>query len=365
MSKLRILLVEDDERDLERCRRDRKNYEEENDREIKLVECKTIYDVLDVLEGLETPFDGAIIDLKLTPLGTEGNQVIRHIRESLFRIPIFIYTADSEIWDESVKGIEVFLKDDFKYYDLLDKFCETYDTGFTRILGGGGKIEELLGKVFLDNLLQQRKKWVSYGKADSKRTENALLRYTLNHLFQLLEEEDENCFPEEMYLSPPLLDTITTGSIVQKKGSDQQFVILTPACDLVIRASGEFKAERILLAEIEVETDIVNDALDGISKKSRKKNKLKAIFNNNDQDYYHWLPETDFFCGGFLNFKKLKMLEKDDFEDQFEKPSIQISPFFIKDIVSRFSSYYARQGQPDIDSEEFVNRYSQQENEGQ
>lgn len=175
MSKLRILLVEDDERDLERCRRDRKNYEEENDREIKLVECKTIYDVLDVLEGLETPFDGAIIDLKLTPLGTEGNQVIRHIRESLFRIPIFIYTADSEVWDESVKGIEVFLKDDFKYYDLLDKFCETYDTGFTRILGGGGKIEELLGKVFLDNLLQQRKKWVSYGKADFKRTENALL----------------------------------------------------------------------------------------------------------------------------------------------------------------------------------------------
>ena len=158
-------------------------------------------------------------------------------------------------------------------------------------------------------------------------------------------------------------DKFTTGSIV--KAADQWFVVLSPACDLVIRASGEFKTDRILLVEIEVEADIVNHALKDITKISRRKNKLKTVFNNHHRDYYHWLPKTDFFNGGFLNFRKLKTLEKDDFEDQFEKPSIQISPFFIKDIVSRFSSYYARQGQPDIDSEEFVNRYSQQENEGQ
>lgn len=37
--------------------------------------------------------------------------------------------------------------------------------------------------------------------------------------------------------------------------------------------------------------------------------------------------------------------------EAFENPSVQISSLFLKDIVARFSSYYARQGQPDIDYE--------------
>ena len=93
-----------------------------------------------------------------------------------------------------------------------------------------------------------------------------------------------------------------------------------------------------------------------VSNKDRK-NRLNTLFTNRPQ-YYHWLPETNFFDGGFLNFRKLKTLSEDEFREQFEKPSIQISPFFVKDIVSRFSSYYARQGQPEIDSKDFVDYYN-------
>jgi hypothetical protein len=39
-----------------------------------------------------------------------------------------------------------------------------------------------------------------------------------------------------------------------------------------------------------------------------------------------------------------------EFKNKFKKPKIQISVAFTKDIVSRFSSYYARQGQPNFDS---------------
>ena len=70
------------------------------------------------------------------------------------------------------------------------------------------------------------------------------------------------------------------------------------------------------------------------------------------------LPETDFFEGGVLNFRKLTTWHKDEFDQKFGKLTIQISPFFIKDIVSRFSSYYARQGQPEIDSKDFIDRYT-------
>lgn len=362
MSKLRLLIVEDEERDLRACRDSVERYIDEKNRDIELVECKTLDEAL---QQLDNSFDGAIIDLTLGDEDDAGNQVIEDIRKSFFRIPIFIFTGRNTL-SENIDGIEVFRKDEFTYYDLLDKFCETYDTGLTRMMGGSGKIEDLLGKVFLDNLLLQRKKWVSYGKKDLERTEKALLRHTLNHLLQLLEEGEENCFPEEVYLYPHVSTDITTGSIVKEKSSDQWFVILSPACDLVRRGeNGEFKTDRILLVEIEVENDIVNDALDDIKRKRSREDKLKAVSNNNHTDYYHWLPKTDFFKGGFLNFRKLKTLHEKDFKDQFETPSIQISPFFVKDIVSRFSSFYARQGQPDIDSKDFVAHYTAQSEDGQ
>lgn len=362
MSRLRLLIVEDSERDLKNCKADVETYREDKKREIDLVECRTLDEAL---KKLNSSFDGAIIDLTLSGEEDAGRQIIKEIRKSFFRIPIFIYTGALGNEEESIEGIEVFRKRDASYSDLFDEFWDTYETGLTRIMGGEGKIEDLLGKVFLENLLLQRKKWGSYGKTDLQRTENALLRYALNHLLQLLDEDGKPHFPEEVYLYPHVSENITTGSIVKEKTNNRLFVVLSPACDLVIRQNGEFKTDRILLVEIEAENDIVNVALDGVRQQRRRENKLKAVFNNNYTDYYHWLPKTDFFDGGFVNFRKLETLNKDDFEDKFEKPAMQISPFFVKDIVSRFSSFYARQGQPDIDSAEAVNRHTEQQETGE
>ena len=358
MNTLRLLIVEDVEQELESFRDDLEDYIREKERDIDLVECKTLEDALDKLDN---SFDGAIIDLKLANHRTnEGNQVVEKIRESFFRIPIAIFTGNPGEWDHGLDGkimlIKVFTKGETEHYELLDRFWDIYDSGLTRIMGGRGKIEGILNEVFLNNLQPQINTWVSYGQENPERTEKALLRYTLNHLFQLLEEDGERCFPEEFYLYPPMAETITTGSMV--KADDQWFVVLSPACDLVIRKNGEFKTDRILLVEVECENDVVNVALNGITRKRSQKNKLQDIFNNNDTDYYHWLPKTEFFEGGILNFRKLTTLNKDCFDEKFAKPQIQISPSFVKDIVSRFSSYYARQGQPDIDSEDFVTRYT-------
>ena len=363
MSKLRILIVEDEEQDLRTCRDSVDRYIDEKNRDIELVECKTLDEAQ---EQLDNSFDGAIIDLKLTPQGDEGNQVIEEIGKSFFRIPIFIFTGNLDTWNESIEGIEVFIKGKIGYYDLLDRFWDIYDTGLTRIMGGRGEIEELLGTVFRKNLSPQMDKWIEHSQKDGQdRTERALLRYTFNHMLHVLDDDEDHYFPEEVYLHPPLSENITTGSIVKEKTSELPFVVLSPACDLVIRKSGEFKTDRILLVEIEVENDIVNDALDGIKRKGSKEDKLKAVSNNSHELYYHWLPPTDFFDGGFLNFRKLKTVNKAVFGEQFETPSIQISPPFVKDIVSRFSSFYARQGQPDIDSDDFVARYTAQPEDGQ
>ena len=349
MSELRLLIVEDNERDLRSFRNSIKVYKDKKQRTIDSVECKTLEEAL---KTLDNSFDGAIIDLKLADQGDEGNQIVKKVVESFFRIPIAIFTGNRGNWDdnldEKIMLIDVFAKGAIRYDELLDKFWDIYDTGLTHIMGGRGKIETTLNRVFLKNLKPNIQRWTSYGKEDPGRTEKALLRYTLNHLIQLLDEDGERCFPEEVYLYPSVLDRITTGSIVT--ADDQWFVILSPACDLVPRGeNGVLNTDCILLVEIEKVDKILNG--------SKSKSRVRELCTNR-RTYYHWLPETDFFEGGVINFRKLMALDKEDFDEKFGKPSIQISPSFVKDIISRFSSFYARQGQPDIDNENFVTRYT-------
>ncbi|MGB5685231.1 MAG: hypothetical protein WBM35_05435, partial [Candidatus Electrothrix sp.] len=135
---------------------------------------------------------------------------------------------------------------------------------------------------------------------------------------------------------------------------ENRYILLSPACDLAVRGDGKFKTDRILLVEIEEENFVIDGALKGIGKKAKKENKLKNIFRNNYTEYFHWLPKTGYFDGGFINFRKISTYTTDGFETTCHHPHIQISPHFVKDILSRFSSYYARQGQPDIDRNKII-----------
>ena len=353
MTDFKLLLVEDDEQDLRLCRDCVNDFNKERSCSIALIECKN---VAEAFEKLDNSFDGAIIDLRLGDEGDEGNQVITRIEESYFRIPVAILTGTPDAADSDFAYIEVFKKGapGAGYTDLLHHFWGIHNTGLTRIMGGRGKIEKILNKVFRENLLPQKDKWVAYGETDSPRTENALLRHALSHLLQLLDDDGDRCFPEEVYLTPPFNDTVRTGSVVKEKSSEQRFVVMNPACDLVIRDAGECNTDRILIVEIDSQTSLFPGHQSTGLNNSQKKD-LEKAYRNNKSAYYHWLPKTDFFQGGFLNFRKLSSLAINEFNERFEKPAVQISPFFVKDIVARFSAYYARQGQPDIDFEHFIN----------
>ena len=356
-STIKLLIVEDSEDELSACRDTIDVYQHNNQLCIDLVACHNVEEAFSKLNG---SFDGAIIDLRLGNKGNEGNEIVQAIKTQNIRIPIVILTGTPNAVDKDFTYIKVFKKGEIGsgYTNLFDMFFEIYNTGLTRIMGSRGKIEQYLTQVFEKNLIPRLETWKKYGKDSTSRTEKALLRYTLNHMFQLLDEDEDNYFPEEVYLHPPLADGIHTGSIVKDKDpKDASFIVLNPACDLVIRNNGEFKADRILLVEIEKQQGILEPELSVIKKPDKKKNKLKDIFGNNFTDYLHWLPETDFFEGGFINFRYISTLSKEEFNQRFEEPAIQISPSYIKDIVARFSGFYARQGQPDIKSDVSVERY--------
>ena len=350
MKPLKILLVEDDTVSQNEFKNDVEVFKDQpNNMD---VEFEIVENVYDAVKMIDVSFDGAIIDLKLRGNDDGGNEIIQILYKEFTKIPIVFVTSfpDSVVNHPSI--IKIRSRDVGSYQDDLLLFRQIRDIGLTHIIGGGGLIEQKLHKVFLDNLLPQIETWIRYGETyketDPKRTKRALLRYTLNHLFQLLEEDKELFFPEEVYLYPPATDKITTGSMV--KENNRWFVVLSPACDLVQRGeNNEIKTDHILLVEMES----IDKELGG--KKSR--NKVSELCSNK-RTYYHWLPETKYFEGGVLDFRKLTTCHKDDFEWKLGKPKIQISPFFIKDIVSRFSSYYARQGQPDIDNKDFIDSYT-------
>jgi hypothetical protein len=101
------------------------------------------------------------------------------------------------------------------------------------------------------------------------------------------------------------------------------------------------------VCEIDSFEPLRDQVIDGAKPKNQPK-MIKKLLKNNYQEYYHWLPIGINFPGGFINFRKGISVRVENFEKVFKPPEIQVSAQFIKDIVHRFSAFYARQGQPDF-----------------
>lgn len=362
MSEMNLLLVEDSVQDQQSCNNAVNDFKEDNQCQINIKVCVGVEEALKALN--ESYYDGAIIDMRLAEQGNEGNQVIEQIRDNFRRIPVVIMTGTPDAAEiEGFPLVGRYTKGEKQYSDIVSELWGIYRTGLTRIMGGRGEIEQKLSQIFIKNLLPQRKSWIEYGKENHEKSEKAFLRHALNHLIQILDGDMDKCYPEEMYIYPPVSTRINTGCIVKSKNSDNFYIVMNPACDLAERDNGGCNTDRALLAKIDSEADFFTDEL---AKKNSRKNKgeepLESLSNQNKESaiknarqhktfYYHWLPETEFFAGGFINFRKIATHTQENFDQTFENPSIQVSAPFLKDIVARFSSYYARQGQPDIDHE--------------
>jgi hypothetical protein len=356
----KLLIVEDSQSDLETFYSTVDRYSEEKKRKFVIVEAINLDEALNKLDN---SFDGAIVDLKLGGDSDAGNKVIKKIVNT-YRIPVMIWTGTPENIDQSINVVTIFIKGEVQYDTILDNLFDIYQTGLTKIFGWRGHLEETMNSVFWKNILPTIEIWKTYS-VRGKDAEKALLRYTVSHIIEALDNESEFYFLEEMYIFPPLSKYIKTGSIIKKKGSEEYCVVLNPACDLILY-DGRPKTDRILVCLIEkvniglmanAQKDIKLQILetDDEEVRTRKENKINKAKNTISQLqgnkhclYYHYLPNTSFFPGGFINFRKIETFTQEDFNQKFERPSVQISSAFIKDIISRFSSFYARQGQPNF-----------------
>lgn len=297
------------------------------------------------IEMINSNYNGVIIDIKLDA-GHDGNDIISKILEK-YRLPIVVFTGTPDINIDKELPISVYIKGKDSHEKIINELCEISDTGIYNVLSGTGIIEEVMTHIFWKNLYPQMDVWKDK-KGQGIDTEKILLRYTISHIQELIDNDLPSYVTEEMYIKPPISDVIKTGNIYQDHLKEDYLIVLSPPCDLAVH-NGKIKTDRILVCEIEPQ-DNINMLLMKMGKNAEKKrDSIRNCLNNNFTDYYHWLPSNSLFSGGYINFRKVITFESEDFRNRFGCAKLKVQDYFVKSIMNRFSSYYARQGQPDFD----------------
>ena len=351
MTDLNLLIVEDDDEQVKSYIYNIDDFQEENNIQIDVKTANNFDTAVDLIYGQD--FDCAIIDLKLdteNPDEFAGLELIDKITDKA-RCPVIVLSANPENVPEEAKVV-MRLDRTTEFKEVLKKFMQIKQSGLTNIMKRTGIIEDFLNHIYWRNIIPNIDTWLKYVQ-NGKDTNKPLLRFTVNHLLQLL-EEGESSLPEEMYIRPPMNANLRTGSITKKKKDADLYVVLSPECDLVLRGDGTMKTDRILMCRIN--TDLVTLYKDEISKSCKPEDKTKKkrsviedYIKNNKAINYHWLPGTNFFSGGVIQFRDVHSCTPDEYKELFEPPNFQISPPFTKNILGRFSTYYSRQGQPDFE----------------
>ncbi len=308
---------------------------------------KIVDNIQDAFRELKNNYNGAIVDIKLKN-DESGNDILKKIQD-MYRMPVAVLTGTPDTDLSSDSPIKIYKKGESTHEEIINDLIMILKTGIFSVIGGKGLIEKNMNNIFWRNLYPKIDTWRNLNEKGVE-TELILLRYALSHMIELLDESMPHYSVEEIYITPTLNSQVKTGSILNKKDTGIQYVVLSPPCDLVIR-SGEVKTDTVMLCEIDDHKQIHLDAIGNTSKSKRLKQLLPTI-RNNQKEYYHWLPKNSFFEGGYVNFRKVTSYSPNDLKIFFDEPNIRIQDFIVKDILSRFSSYYARQGQPDFNFEQ-------------
>lgn len=295
--------------------------------------------------------DAIIIDLDW---GTgsqenEGNRLVKKIYKDC-RVPIFIVSGNLQLLDEDYTESPIFKKyqrDEIDVQKLLSEIVDLYGTGYTNTLGNKSEIDNMLRKVFWEHMSSNITSWKE--QEQNLKTQR-MLRFAMTRINEMLtvttDNEHDNYDALEFYIKPPIKDKPFTGDIITY--DEKKYIVITAACDME-----QDKSDFVVLCQIDINS--FNDLKNRIKDEStfKKAEDQLRSYVNNSKPRYHLLPPCKLFFGGFVDFQTLMSVSKEDFQ---EKSSViaSINPVFHKDIQARFSHYYGRQGQPQLNQENII-----------
>lgn len=333
-----------------------------------------------MIELYQNYFKAIIIDLKLnnddnaveSDEEISGNILLRRIIEKEI-VPIVVITGfPDKVSTDIDKSIVKVLPKETNLYDEINALIEKYSDSVFKIFGSRGEINKNIKELFW-NVIPQcfTSKNQDISLLSKEKQETVIIRYISSWLSNKYMFDDKyiDVEPIEMYMFPNPIKQVCTCDIYKKyidANIDEYFIVLTPSCDLANK-----KVDEVILCKIknydEVQSfkerlEIYNNEQNKESKKAKKaKGDLMKWFRNSHSDSlrYHFLPKVKDFTGGFVDFRSILSLEYDKergeiIDDSYLKIGV-ITESFKRDIVSRFSSYYHRQGQPEFNCDSVLN----------
>lgn len=357
---MHILIVEDEKDLRDSYIRQIGIFNKEQGKESVTYEIASTYN--EAKEKLINDYDAVFLDLKLSKENKnyDGKSLLIEIKSSL-RFISYVITGNPEVIEEEKDNQSPFFRIRVKgeknsdLNSILSELKETFETGITKILGKKGKIEEYLQTIFWNHLSNSVSLWINDQSRSPEQKEKSLLRYTLLHMQEYLDEK--NYHPSEFYISKPIKNEIFTGDIVSF--NNERYIVLTPSCDIVLREGGNRNTGKILFCRIKNLSGVVKD-YEKISIDSGKNNehrtRLNKYIQNNAGGNFHFIPKHNNIEPGLIDFQDKITIDTSETISLIESKEIKriatVSMPFLKDIISRYSNYYSRQGSPDFDSDE-------------
>lgn len=355
MNELRLLYIEDDERN----REDLKmvlDGDEIGGYTIKMDVAETFEDAITVIKS--EPYHIVILDIfRGNPQDggiEEGLSVLTRIQETLF-VPVIFYSGntknvrdlESQIvgivtkGDDGIEGLKrqiyrfsksnlPFIK--YRVHEYLESEFKTY---FWDIIHSEREIFKPQENDFSLGYLMLRK----FSTSLSKERISKVIGDNRN---------GGKAHPMEFYLYPTDASLeYESGEILQN--DNDVYVILTPSCDFVNTDSRKRKADKVLLAKTFLLTD--SDEYKKYILDSTKKNKdsFCRLIESRKGDRYFFLPKTPFMDNRIIDFQ---ITEMEDYKNLRNLTRIaKLDSPFAESMISSFTRYYNRIGYPDIDSD--------------
>ncbi|MFN7014802.1 MAG: response regulator [Bacteroidia bacterium] len=350
-------------------------------------------DGCDFNEGIEKLksdiFDLVLLDLCIGDANEASDKVGAEIFEkikALAFVPIIFFTALPGYVHNLESDIVRVAGKAEGYDELIKQMKSILSTGFVKMKSDIDLIVKEGVRGYFWDFVHPNQPIVEQIKNDDVSLKYLLLRrlskslsseVIRNNVEDPLLDKDK-AHPMEFYIYPPVDGEFETGDIIKEKESGNFFVILTPACDLIERANGKRKAEKVLVVQAmdmltlsacvkykEAQTERekflqhqqtlpekkrpeLNGAIEKLEKQivNLALDVKKLMKPGNDRFFF--LPKTPFLPGLLIDFQIKKTIIYENLESDYDVIATLDDPH-SQSMQSSFIRYYNRVGFPDLD----------------
>lgn len=360
MLEIRILVVEDEEDQQTLFSDAIEDYNNNNENKILADFSKNKETAIDKLKN--NKYDAMFLDLMLEgdhSGGTaSGNEILTHVLAS-FNLRIIVYVISGTLSALNDSFNDLFRNPLMRKFnreqstdEVISELVKVYQTGVTQILGSSGRFEELMNEIFYKHLSSGFDWWLQRD-ADCK---NELFRYAIHHLLEYSdipnEDSELKSLNPEFYIYPPIKKPLATGDLV--KIENKPYIIMSPSCDLTPRGMSNnqpvFNVDIVVLASL---IPLEREEFENLGVQYGKKNNggwasfLTNMRGTSPKSRFHYLPSYLEISESVIDFKQVRSVPIIDILDPDKTVRLAtIANPFIRDIQSRFSAYFGRQGQP-------------------